>query len=496
MGTFAELFKFKHAEVPQDKTEEFVKRIEKLFQAGGMMEVKGVQLYGKEVATIGKARMREGGMNFYYNYFEDDFWENAGFCKKDKEVWSGKIGWRQFHTVMVAAYTLEEIYTEGYTAVLVDGDMVTSWGYVGWINYLFHEEFHVKNFDPWKIFEEFHYLSERNETYMDWNYLSGKKYGLIGACEINAVMNGTEKALAKFGGGDVEEDIGNLSIKVMMKEKQFLQQYKAMSGASEKEQLSFLMKTLKVYYRENDKNMMEETEGQLKKFWECFQISDAPAFAVKVVSETYDKDFWELWGEIKDSVKRKNEKLYGNQGYYVAPVSTMQLLRQTADDMILYWKEDGDIEFSEELKLWFQMLRTQFDLFIEGEMQVEKPLKYILKLMEYADENYYRIYTITEFFEESMDNIHDKRYLVLWKLYENMLYDSELEEAGSVIFVPEGPEYEHVGLHYLGQEPKRRLLKNWDMMEMSKRNNKARVTLRRYMALVANKPLRKKVFGF
>lgn len=215
-----------------------------------------------------------------------------------------------------------------------------------------------------------------------------------------------------------------------------------------------------------------------------------------MISEIYDKDFWELWREIKDSVKRKNEKLYGNQGYYVAPVSTMQLLRQTADDMILYWKEDGDIEFSEELKLWFQMLRTQFDLFMEGEMQVEKPLKYILELMEYADENYYRIYTITEFFEESMDNIHDKRYLVLWKLYENMLYDSELEEAGSVIFVPEGPEYEHVGLHYWGEEPKRRLLRNWSMMEMSKRNNKARVTLRRYMALVANKPLRKKVFGF
>lgn len=266
MGTFAELIKFKHAEVSQDKTDEFLKRIEKLFQAGGMMEVKGVQLYGKEVATIGKAEMSEGGMDFYYNYFEDDFWESAGVCKKDKEVWSGKIGWKQFYTVMVAAYTLEEIYTEGYTAVLVDGDMVTSWGYVGWINYLFHEEFHVKNFDPWKIFEVYHYSAERNETYIDWNYLTGKKYGLIGACEISAVMNGTEKALTKFGGGDVEEDIGNLSIRAMMKEKQFLQQYKETNGANEKEQLLFLMNTLKAYYMENDKNMMVETEESLKSF--------------------------------------------------------------------------------------------------------------------------------------------------------------------------------------------------------------------------------------
>lgn len=77
-----------------------------------------------------------------------------------------------------------------------------------------------------------------------------------------------------------------------------------------------------------------------------------------------------------------------------------------------------------------------------------------------------------------------------------MLHNPEFEEAGSVIFVPEGSEYEHEGLHYLREQPRHRLLKSWSIMERDKRFNKARVTLRRYMALVANKELRKEVFGF
>ena len=45
---------------------------------------------------------------------------------------SGKIGGIQFYKVIVAAYVLEEIYTEGVAVATIDGSPVTSWGYVGW----------------------------------------------------------------------------------------------------------------------------------------------------------------------------------------------------------------------------------------------------------------------------------------------------------------------------------------------------------------------------
>ena len=50
-----------------------------------------------------------------------------------------------------------------------------------------------------------------------------------------------------------------------------------------------------------------------------------------------------------------------------------------------------------------------------------------------------------------------------------IIHDAEMQKAGAVIFISEGLGY---------------------------KNNKARVIFRRYMALLGNKELRLKVFGF
>ena len=210
----------------------------------------------------------------------------------------------------------------------------------------------------------------------------------------------------------------------------------------------------------------------------------------------YNKDFWDLWSRFRNIVKRKLTELYGNESYYIMPISTADFFGESSDDMIYYWKKDCKFEFSEELWNWFQDLKSKFESMMHTEFVIDKPIEYIIGLMEEVNENYYRIYTFADFFEETLENIADKRYQTLWKLYDEMIHDTELKKEGDIIFVPEGPEYEKVGLHYFGEQPKRRLIMSWDIMEKTKKNNKARVTFRRYMALVENKELRCKVFGF
>lgn len=157
-------------------------------------------------------------------------------------------------------------------------------------------------------------------------------------------------------------------------------------------------------------------------------LTDAPAYVPRVVSDVYEVDFWELWEKVKDVAKRKGMLYQMEIPQETISVSTMDFFRVTSDDMILFWGDDENIRFSQELKNWFD--------------------------------------------------------------------DPVMEEAGSVVFVPEGSEYEHVGLHYFGTPPRRRLKACWDMIKEEERNNKARVTFRRYMALLANKKLWKEVFGF
>ena len=493
MGTFARQFEGRGAKIPECKVKEFTERVEKLFQAGGMMEVEYVQLRGKRIAMLRKAQMRQGKMNFYYNYFEDDCWENAGF---GAGVWSGKIGWSSFHRAVVAAYVLEELYLDNVSVALVDGEPVTSWGYVAWINYLFNEKFFIKNYDPWKLFEEYHYLEDEREEYVDWLDFGKERCGFIGTCEVYAVKNSTEKAIKFFDGrekGETEE----FAFDFMKDTIAALKQYEKDSDFDRDTQLKDLMSAIQLFYEQDFySNPFSSVDKKFKRIIKCLYLCDAPAFVIKAISEIYGKEFWELWEQMEGSAKRRFSDLYGNDRYYVVPIATEKFFKQLPDDMIPYWEENGDIVLSEELWDWFSSLKEKFNIMIKTDFSIEKPLEYILELMQEADEEYYRIYTFSDFFEETLENLKDKRFLTLWKLYEEMLRDPELKKAGDVIFVPDGPGHENEGLHYWGEQPKRRLMREWCMTPLDKQNNIARVTFRRYMALVANKALRAKVFGF
>lgn len=215
---------------------------------------------------------------------------------------------------------------------------------------------------------------------------------------------------------------------------------------------------------------------------------------MKVLAETYDKDFWELWTQNKDVVRRR--WIYRSEPIEARPMSTADYFRQNPDDMILFWEEDRRIEFSDDLKKWFEDLKIRYDELTNTNFVMENPLNRIVDLMEYADANYCCIYTMNDFFEETMEHLSDSRYQILWGIYDEMLHNPEMEEAGSVIFVPDEPEDEQVGSGDYEEKPRRRLLTDWKFMRKEKKRNKARVTFRRYMALVANRKLRQTVFGF
>lgn len=504
MGTFAMLFQKAGAEIPDEKREEFRARIEKLFQMGGMMEVEQVQLCGKKVVTIKKVSMHDYGMDFYYNYFEDDCWENAGFSSKRGHVWSEKIGWREFHRVVVAAYVLESLYVDGPAVAMVNDELVTSRAYIGWINYLFQTQYLHKNNDPWALFEALHDQMDMDLGRCDWGDFVHDLYGLIGYYEIKAILMGTEALEKEF-----EERTGNESenkkddrlnfFDFVKRLKKAVNQFHMESDQNDAGQLSLIVEMLRSYYEQDGMSIdasKKYEDKNLQAICLFAAMTDAPAYVFQVVSEVYEVDFWDLWERIKDVAKRKGILYQMEIPRETISVSTMDFFRVTSDDMILFWGEDENIRFSQELKNWFDDLRGRFDVLMESGDAVENSLNWILGLMEYADENYYRVYTFSDFFNETMEHVNDRRFLTLWKIYDEMLHDPVMEEAGSVVFVPEEPEYEHVGLHYFGTPPRRRLKTTWDIMRNEERNNRARVTFRRYMALLENRKLRKEVFGF
>ncbi len=497
MGTFAHIFKGKGCIIPESNREELTSKVEKVFRSGGMMDMEWINLCGKSIQTIHKVSMQEKGMNVCYNYFEDDFWENAGYDRKECCVWSNKIGWSHFHSTIVAAYVLEELYTDGVSITMVDGDPVTSWAYVGWLNYLFGEKNHIKNFDPWKVFEEIHYSLDESEECIEWHDTGDRRYAFIGGCEICAVRNGYEEALDIYNSKE-KGILEKFALNEMLSFVEKLNHYMENCGQDKKSQLQMLMKMIRIYYETDELSIdkLYDKDEMLNPILTAMACSDAPAFAVKVISEMYEVDFWELWIQIRDVVRRKMVAAYGNGEYYVLPISTETFFKQSPDDMIIYWEEGCGLEFSKELQDWFEKLRIQYNNILCEEFTIDNVLSYVVGLLEEVNDNYYNIYAFSNFFEETLENLKDKRYQTVWRMFDNMIHDPDMIEAGNVIFVPDGLKHEKEGLYYLGEQPKRRLLGSWCFMEPHKKYNKARVTFRRYMALLGNNELRSRVLGF
>jgi len=493
MGTFAEFRQYCDSKKEEQKKEEFAEKVKKVFQCGGMMDIESTSLFGKKIITIRKAEMNSQGMKFHYNYFEDDTWESAGYNCERNCVWSNKIGWSQFHDAVVAAYTLQEQYTEGIAATMVNGEFVTEWIYVGWLNYLFDEEKHIKNFDAWPLFEAY-YRSGDIKDYGDdeeqWCEFGTRRYAFISSCEIYAVLCGIEEMMKRMEQIEKSE-AEKLAASAMKLVIDYLGTLKKQEQSMSEELCREMMNAIKRYYTHS-----EEDENSYKMLISGLSISDAPAVVVKAVAEAFGKDFWELWDEIKDVVCRKNRIAYGNAGYYVLPVATHKLFDQNQDDMVLYWEDDGKITFSEELWSWFQELKVSFDDLITEASVVENPMRYMVDLLVEAEENFYHVFACSDFLEECLDNMGDRRYQTLWRIFDRLIHDADLRKAADVIFVPEGPEHEKEGVHYWGKEPARRLINSWCIMSRSFKQNKGRMTIRRYLALVANLPLRRKVFGF
>ncbi|MBD5530939.1 MAG: hypothetical protein HDQ98_01880 [Lachnospiraceae bacterium] len=261
MGTFAGLLQQDGVRVPDVKKEEFQRRIEKLFQAGGMMELKMVQLCDKQTRVLKKASMQNAKMNFYYNYFEDDCWENAGFSAERDGVWSNKIGWSDFHHVVVAAYVLQSLYLDGTAVPHVNGEFVTSRVYTGWINYLFRENYPQKKSDPWLLFEALHEQRATNLGGYDWKGLVQDTDGLIGYYEVRAVLEGTavlDKEFDQLAGRvstkeDEKENESGLDFYAYVRQlKEAVRCYHKKSVRSSQEQLSMIMEMLRSYYAQEN----------------------------------------------------------------------------------------------------------------------------------------------------------------------------------------------------------------------------------------------------
>lgn len=495
MGTFCGLLKAENFSIPVEKREEFFARIRELFYRGGMMDWDLYTLFDKKIKVLKQPTLEKNGIYYSYNYFEDAAQPYAGFNTDRFEVYSDKVGYGKFSQTILAAYTLEGLYTPGPFTIKRDNEWLSSWYYTGWINYLFSEKYLANKSDPWEICLILHKDNKRIEK----DCLRFRRHslmGFIGYLEIIAVVDGLEelskeltKAQDKYESDD-EYSLRKRIHDIYVTIHKYVSKYKANSKLSLDRQIDELIAMFRGFYTHGDLlDILEPlTEDETARLEKEILIFDSPASVIKIIADVYEQDFWQLWERIADVAKRY---LWNIDLKQVPLVSTEEFFDVTADDLLWYWKKDKPIAFSDEMQAWLTNLKKEYDALLAEGVDMNSPLRRIMDIIDFAEEHYANIYYFIELIYETFDSITDPKFFALWLVFEKILHNPDNINASKGLFEPDF--WSKDDKDYVANG--RRVCDTWWSVGRELKFNPGRKNVRRYIALMANKDLRNEIFG-
>lgn len=453
MGTF--LGYFGDMTIPEGKQEEFTQRVLAILNQGGMMGLEEVCIFGKQVWLMKPLQIQPGDeqMLFRYNYFENGFWETAGYRLNTYNFFTGKVGCRQFNRVCSAVYVLYEFYSDTFGIANQNGQIYSARSAIGWLNHLFQEHYgngRVSN--PWRIYQ----LLPKDCPQDDLLALvpHDTSMDVIGMLIYLFVTRNRHEADWKQLLQELFRKSDAISIvDCIMASENFL---KNLRTSDEEAQLQVLEQLKSVLKKEKQE---PSTQVPQTYFFFARLASLLPVEVIaKLIADAFSQDFQSLLEELQPYAR--NVRSIWNFGDCqpaepVPPMETALFLGCSDDDRAWWWKPDGDVHFSEGMTTWLSHCRSKLETLAEQSSLLHS-VDFLKQLME------------------TLSDIQQRHGYVF--AFQQMFYDfmahteSPLVQA-AVLFL--------------------RLLSEQD-------GNEADITirLRRYLAVLGNLPLRKQVFGF
>lgn len=490
--------------IPENQREKFAEQMVRILNLGGMMQFEQISMYGHDMELLKPVEMYPGGkVHFHYNYFEDDSWETAGFDASEAYFWSNKIGGAEFCDVITAAHTLYEVYDRELGFAEVNGEVIGTSLYVGWLNHILGTNFSMeKRFHLWRNAEEFamermdHYREELSYSHLMDFIPYGMRYAAGGTefTDLLYIINGTESLTES----EVKKDTYPFDI---LKCKRALESYFAEAKEDAVDQLWELLK--------QEREVRKDVSDKSLRSIAALSLILPARVITYLTAEIKGLAFWEVWRELKADVYRDEQtKCYASEeldlwrcqerSEAIAPVTTSAFLRQdgyftfwgTPDelkgmpnyyisdaDRLYWWDGSDEVSISAETGEWLSDLARQHKEIkdtLSEESFHQDFLKTFLLLLKEIDSYYKRIFPFQNMFYEFLQNSNQKDYLAAVELLRSIADSEENRKAGAII--------KHAT--------------NWSIMSKNVTHNVARLKLKRFLSVMANGKLRKKYFGF
>ena len=170
------------------------------------------------------------------------------------------------------------------------------------------------------------------------------------------------------------------------------------------------------------------------------------------------------WFTFYDTPK----ELRGKPNYYLSD-----------DDRLFWWDGTDEVKISEQLDKWLKELSSKHKRLKKARNILDVGgdfLVYFINTLKDADNYYTRIMPFQSMFYEFLQNGKDPDYIAAVKLFKNLSTSDEYRKSGKII--------DHIRY------------KSWDLTSKNVTCNEARIKLKRYLSVMANRKLRKKYFDF
>ena len=450
MGTY--LGYFGDRTIPEDKQEEFTRRVLTILDQGGMMDFEEVQMFGRKLWLLTPPRLRPGreSITFCHNYFENDIWETAGYRPDTCRFYTNKVGWRQFDLICSAVYVLHEFYADSFGMANRDDHIYDAWEIIGWLNYLFGEHYtNCRATDLWQIYQLLpDYRKDNNLLPLLPDDASMDVLGTLIYLTVTRENHEDEwnQLIAVPPHGQEEITLPDC-IRIA---ENALKDLKAFDETSEKERLEQLKNVLKT----GDQKVSPEIP-KLCRFIGGISSMLPVEISAKLVADTFSLNFSTLLEELRPYARDVRE-LWNYKDRQppkpVPPVSTASFLGCSDDDRAWWWRPDGDVHFSDEMTIWLSQCRTELETLANQEplLHGTEPLRLLMETLYDIQEQHRYVFAFREMFYDFVAH-------------------SELPMVQAAI--------RH-------------------LRQLSEQEPDSSVSLRRYLAVLGNLPLREKVFGF
>ena len=506
MGTFGGYYGSMN--IPEDKREIFSKQMEKILNYGGMMAVEDVCIYGIDIELLVPFDLSlDEKICFYFNYFEDRPWETAEYDKINARLYSEKIGGHEFDDVMMAAYSLYEVYDKDYGYAILNGDMLGDSYYIGWINNLLGTSHSMeKRSEIWKYIER-HASIMVSRGYEDPVDIKNIRYMIPEEkWDASGGLDLADLLYIIYGTGSLEEDDvkeGTYPGDVLMCRRII----EKLLSEGHTENKNLILELIKKPY-DDRKN---ESSTLLKPLAEASLFMPARVLCY-LTAEICNEKFWVIWEDIKDMVYT-DEKLkeYASKELVdyrkktwkepIPPVATSDFLYQkpwslferddpeevkalpeyhvSDADRLFWWDGSDEVKITEETDRWIKSLAERHKQLLERPMPKDTEvdfLKRFINLLDEICEYYIRIFAFRDMFYDFLEHSGKREYTAAVELLKELADSDENRKTGSMIKYAEK--------------------RDWDCCNRKVTFNQARLQLKRYLSIMANKKLRMSYFGF